>query len=54
MLNKREVWEEARRRLIARYMQEHPGVSLSQATNVISDRHEEIGAMMDRLEGWVR
>lgn len=47
----REIWTEARRRLIERYMKEHPGVGLARATDIISDRHEEIGASMDAIEG---
>lgn len=47
----REIWEEARKRIVERYMRDNPGVSRSKAFDIVSDRHEEIGAEMDRIEG---
>jgi hypothetical protein len=46
----REIWEEARKRLAERYMRDHPGVTRSKAFAIVSDRYEEIGAEMDRIE----
>lgn len=47
----REIWTEAVRRLTERYMAAHPGVSRTTAYNIVSSRHEEIGAVMDAMEG---
>jgi hypothetical protein len=46
----REIWEEARRRLVERYIRDHPGVPRTKAFNIVSDCHIEIGAEMDVIE----
>jgi hypothetical protein len=51
MAGTREVWEEVKRRLIVRYIKEHPGATWPAAAAAIEDRHEEIGAMMTVIEG---
>ena len=42
---------EATRRLAERYIKEHPGVDWQKASAIVADRHEEVGAMMDAMEG---
>lgn len=53
MTGTREVWEAAKRRLTERYIKAHPGTDWAKAAAIISDRHEEIGAEMDSIEGKV-
>jgi hypothetical protein len=50
-VNYREIWEGARRRVLDRYLRANPGVQRARAFDIVSNRHEEIGAEMDRIEG---
>jgi len=47
----RQTWEEAKRRLTKRFMAANPGTSWAAASAIVSDRHEEIGAEMDSIDG---